>query len=932
MEKIWIRKQAIFLFMAIYFWPFSFALSRPLSNQVLPHLNPGRYLGSNFDSMMGGEPLKFKIPNGMTVILLENHQAPVLAMQVWVNVGSADETEKIAGMAHVHEHMLFKGTKKRGVGEIAKEVENAGGDINAWTSFDQTVYHIVLASRYMETGIEILSDAIRNSQFEAEELNREREVVLEEIRRDFDIPSYLASRESFALAFPTHPYGRPVIGYEKTVSSFTRDQILSFYKKWYVPNNMTFVMVGDFDSKKASAKIRKAFAGFRKGKLPRRSRPQSTAQKNLKAKVLKKNIKEGYFDIAFRIPDIRHKDIPALDLISMILGHGDSSRLTQEIKEKRGLVNNISAFAYTPKDPGVFMIRGTLNQKNIVKALQETVKQVALLNYQPVSAEELRRAKINILSDVVFEKETVEGQARKLGFYQSVLNDLSFEKKYYDDIEGVSARDLQKVANRYLKLSNMSIVTLLPEKNSPMVSSSSLKKIAQEGFRDASKSSKMDQAKSNQVQIYKLKNGIKVIMKENHGVPLISVKAASLGGLRYETPSTNGISSLTARVWTKGTPTLSALDIAKTIESMAGNLEAVSGRNSLGLSMEVLSQFADEGMRLFSEVLRFPVFDPKELETEKRNTLEAIRNLEDRLPSFAFKNFLKILYDQHPYGMHVLGTKETVSGFNREDLKNYYERVIKPDNLVIAIVGDVHPQHMLELLEQELGNWKTTPFNPIQLPAVSPIANKQEEIIFRDKEQAHILFGFLGTTLNSNDRYAMDVLDTVLSGQGGRLFLQLRDRQSLAYALSAYSQEGIEPGCFGVYIGTDPKKVDEALEGIRRELKKVTTEKIPQKELQRALRYIVGSFERNLQRNSAQAADMAYNELYGLGWDESKKYIKRVQKITSAEVLRVAKKYIQLDRPTIVMIRPQEINKNASPKNRQKSRKLKVEEQAQSAY
>lgn len=858
---------------------------------------------ANAELFSGGDAVNFELPNGMKVILLENHKAPVVAFQAWVNVGSSDEGPGTYGMAHVHEHMLFKGTQKRGVGEIARDVEGAGGDINAWTSFDQTVYHLVLASRFFDTGLDILADALRSSTFDPDELKRELQVVLEEIRRGNDMPSRRISEDLFELAYAKHPYGRPIIGYDKVVEKFTREQILDFYHRWYAPNNMTFVVVGDFDAKKAKAKIRKAFAGFKKEKLPKRHNITEPEQKSMRAKLLRQNVQETHFTFAFHIPDIKSEDMPALDLLSMVLSHGESSRLNQRIKEEQGLVNGISAYSYSPRDAGLFIVQAALNDQKIEKALTNSVQEVVRTRYEPVSHEELRRAKINIISEAVYEKETVEGQARKLGFYQTVLGDLSWEKQYYDRIEAVTPADIQRVADKYFRPDNVTVVGLLPDHVQKDVKADRLKSWVMAGFKRAAEGGKQKH-RAGEVETLTLKNGVRLVLKENHDLPVLSVKAVSLGGILYETKETNGLSNMVARVWTKGTPDKSAFVIAKSIESMAGSLDAISGRNSLGLSMEVLSQFTDEGMHLLVDVLRHPTFDDKELEIERRNVLEYLRSLEDNLSAFVFKNFMKELCGDHPYSMHVAGTKENVERFKRADLQSFYERIVKPDNLVISIVGDFNSKHMKDVLERELGDWHPVPFQRITAQPLQAVTNARSSEVFRKKEQAHLVYGFIGPALTSEDRYALEVLNTVLSGQGGRLFLELRDKQSLAYSVSSFYQEALGSGFFGVYIGTDPRKLDQAMTGIRKELERVTTTKITKAELDRAIKYIVGSFEIDLQRNSALAASFGYNELYGLGWDEYQKYTKRVLKVNTDDVLRVAKKYIDLQHPTVSVIRP----------------------------
>src|SRR5688572_13755566 len=242
--------------------------------------------------------MRARLDNGLTVLLHESRAAPVVAFQAWIGVGSADETADEAGIAHVFEHMLFKGTERRGVGRIAQEIEAAGGDINAWTSFDQTVYHLVLASRYFDTGLDILADAVQRSSFDPQELERELNVVLQEIKQGEDSPSRVTTQLLFSTAFTEHPYRRPVIGSAESVKQLTRERLIDFFHRWYVPNNITLVVVGNFDSAAARAKVEAAWGGAARRELSRLQRLEPP-QTETRAVVGWRDVRETHVSLAF---------------------------------------------------------------------------------------------------------------------------------------------------------------------------------------------------------------------------------------------------------------------------------------------------------------------------------------------------------------------------------------------------------------------------------------------------------------------------------------------------------------------------------------------------------------------------------------------------------------------------------------------------------
>ncbi len=853
------------------------------------------------------EPIVYRLSNGMTVILQENRAAPVVAFNVWVKVGSTDETDSEAGIAHVIEHMLFKGTTSRPVGQIAREIEGAGGEINAFTTFDHTVYHIVMASRYASTALDVLADAFRNSTFDPDEYAKERLVVLEEILRAEDSPERIVGNTLFATAFQKHPYGRPVIGYSKIVATYPRDAIYAFYRKWYKPNNMTLVVVGDIDAEAFRTEVERAFARFDAAPLPSRGKPAEPSQQAFRAAVVTRPVNRAHLQFGWHIPGVRHEDVFALDVAAQLLGQGESSRLHQDVKVERELVQSIYAYAFTPEDPGLFSIGMTLDADKTREAARAALEQAYRLRHDTVTPFELRKAKINIESEFVYNRETVEGQARNLGYFQTVLGDIGFQKTYLDRIAQVTAEDVRRVARTYLTPDNLSAALLLPEAQKGAATEADLARINQEAFRAAEGEAAGGAARPHGDDVTRvvLDNGLTVLVKEAHAVPIVTMRVAFLGGVRFETERTAGLNSFLAGMLTKGTTSRTALDIAREIESIAGGIDGDSGRNTFGATATVLSKFLNEGLDLFADVLLHPSFPEIEIEKRRRDVLAAIRAQEDNPSSYAFRIFNRALFPTHPYGLNTLGTEASVKALTRQDLVDYYRTYAVPNNAVLAVVGDVSTPEIIERIKAEFGGWAR---RPVTLPDPQPenphaAVTRVEEL--KPKAQAQIILGMLGTTFDDPDRYALQVLNALLSGQGGRLFYELRDRQSLAYALSSFSIEGLEPGAFGVYMGTAPEKVPQAIAGIERELKRIRSEKVSPEELTRAKRYLIGSFEIDLQRNSSVAMNLVLNDLYGLGYDEYRRYPEKINAVTAEDVLRVAREFIRLDRYTLAIVRPE---------------------------
>lgn len=854
---------------------------------------------------------KTKLENGMVAVIEENHSVPVVAIQVWVKVGSGDEADQEAGLSHFFEHMLFKGTQQRGLGEIAKEVETSGGYINAFTSFEETVFHVVIASRFFDTGLDVLADAVQHSAFEPEELEKEKEVILEEIKRGLDAPQRKLNQELFTIAYPGQPFGRPIIGYEETVKGFTRADLIKFYRKWYVPNNMAIVVVGDVEAKKAASKIRGAFRNFRPGKLHRAEVLTEASHKKLRASVMKEEVKESYLDLAFNVPGLMHADSYAAEVLSVILGQGDSSRLVQRIKEERGLVHGIGSVCFVPKGPGLLTFSATLDDGCAIDAVKAILGEVYRFREGCADGAELNKAKINIEGDFIFEKETVQGFARTAGFFEAIAGDAFFEKEYLRRIAEVSAEDIRRFAQQHLMTPKLSIALMLPKSSKLNIDRASLVGACAELEAGLAKRRLARPAKKPNGLLLRreMENGIRLIVKENHLAPIVAIKVAMLGGLKCEDKSNNGINNFVAQMLTKGTASRSALDIATRIESMAGAIDGFSGRNSLGLSAEIMSRYFEQGLEITSDVILNPAFDPGEMEKKRVEIFAAIKEQSDDPFHSAFSLALRALYRVNPYGMEVLGTERAVKRFKAADLKSYYQKYCAPKNMVMVVVGDLRAEEVVAHVEKYFGSFEKVACRFPAPPQEPPIKEARIVKAYKDKQQAHVVLAFHGVSLRNPDRYPIQVMNSILSGQAGRLFIELRDKGGLAYSVSSFSWEGIDPGYIAVYAGISPEKIGLAVDCLKKELKKIRDEKADSAELARAKKFIIGNFEINLQRNIAQASNLAFNELYGLGYDHYKDYPREIQKVTAADVLEAANKYLALDRCVLAVLRPKAVPK-----------------------
>ena len=729
-------------------------------------------------------------------------------------------------------------------------------------------------------------------------------MVLEEIKMRMDQPSGKLHRALFATSYKVHPYGRPVIGFKKTVEKFNQKKIVEYYRKWYTPDNMVLIVAGDIQSPKALRAIKNAFKNFASHLKAGSKRLVEPPQKEFRNIILREDVQKAYLNMAFHIPAVTHGDSYALDVLASVLGEGDSSRLFQKVKSEEKLVYSINAYSFTPKDPGIFMIGSVLEGNNVKPALASILREIYRLQQEPPSSQEIRRAKINLESEFIYGKETVQGEARKLGYFETVLGNVAYEQVYLDRINRVTPQDISRVARKYFYPRNLTVGLLLPEKTCPYIVGKSLRKAV---FQVEKPPFTALDALNPVTKKYILPNGSTLIVREVHRLPLVAIEVVFLGGVRFEERENNGINNFVAEMLTKGTAKRSALQIAEEIESMAGEISGFSGRNSFGISCTVLSQFFEQGLDLLADVLLNPSFPQDELEKKRADILAAIEQQQDQPFAFALNTFDDVFFQNHPYSMNLLGSKENVGKFTSEDLRDYYFSLACPRNMVITIVGDVEPKptkKKVETLFQGLSD--RAPHYPIVPRELPPTSIREKKISRGKKGQAQVMLGFPGVDVKNPDKYPLKVLNAVLAGQGGRLFSELRDKESLAYLVTSFEWEGLDPGYIAFYLGCTPSKVERAIQGIKRQIQKITEEKVSRKELKRAQNYLLGNFSIEHQTNKSWAKDLAFNERYGLGYGYSRFFLDKILQVSREDVQRIARQYLDLDKYTLVVVLPEE--------------------------
>ena len=829
----------------------------------------------------------FTLENGLTLIVEEDHSAPVASVQAWCATGSIDEGKWMgAGLSHILEHMLFKGTQNRKAGDIARQIQDRGGYINAYTSFDRTVYWIDTPSDGVSEAVAILADAMMNSTLPEDEYVKEQEVIRREFAMGFDDPGRQSSQLMLRTVFSESPFRHPIIGYLDVYNKLKRDDVMEYYKARYAPNNLTFVVAGDVNAQQIHEQVQEAFKNYPRQPLEPlyvASEPQQIGQREAHEEFPTELTR---LSLAWRVPGLTNPDTPALELLGDVLGSGRSSILNQELREKRQIVHSIDSGVFSLQTDGVFIIQALCDPAQRSAVEKETLAAVERIKETGGTQAELDKARRSMLASQLSGLSTARGKASDLGSNWLLTRNINFSKDYLDSIGRVTTADLKRVAREYLRTDRLNVTSLNPPGTL------------------AGKNGAEQEVVRSDVKKFVLPNGLRLLVREDPRLPLVSMYAAFRGGLLAEKPEINGITRLLSRALLKGTKNRTSAQISDQIESAGGRIGSDNGNNSFSVGVEVMKPDLGLGLDVLADILQNPVFPESEVELEKAAQIAAIKAEDEQITAVARNVLREKLFSNHPYSLRPSGRVASVEKLSPADLKAFKDEYIVAQNGVLAVFGDVKAEDVLKLVEKNFG---TMPAGQMALSdpptPVAPSApiNVVEE---RNKQQAVVMIGYPGSDVLSPDRTLLDLLNEASNDLGSRFFNRIREQMGLAYFVGAGNFAGLAPGSFVFYLGTDPKKVDAVTAELQDEISGLSRDGLTDEELARAKKKLLGSEAIRNQSNSTFAANVAVDELVGLGVDNYLKRKEQVESATIGDIRNAAAKYFATPSRVEVIVRP----------------------------
>jgi zinc protease len=852
-------------------------------------------------------------PNGFTLIVREDRAAPVVAIVTRVKAGYFDEPDTEIGIAHVLEHMYFKGTPSRGPGEIATATKEVGGWLNAHTIYDATTYITVLPSASWDRGLDIQFDAFANSLIDADELRRELEVIIQEAARKEDTPGAVTSETLYEVLHDTHRMRRWRIGRETQLRTFTHEMVNGFYRNWYTPSNSILAIVGAVDASAVQAAVAARYGAMPAHDPMPNHGPEEARWHGARYRALTGDVQQAHATFGWRTVGALHPDAPALDIASAILSTGRASRLYRAVRE-RGLAMSASAYHYTPTQLGVFAVGIVGADATISDAMSAAWQVVRDLAANGPSDAELQRIKHVLRTRRLRNEETMEGQASEIVAWEA-LGGADVGEAWWNAINAVTAPDVQRVLRTWCRDDTVGAVSYRPQGAEPLAADGVSLVIALNGAIVAPLplelrapapvlppwSHVVAESRVGDVHVFRTTAGVPVLVRRKPGAKLVHMGCWVQGGAVDEPMAQAGLTALMARTSLKGTTTRTAAQIAEDGERIGGSVSTSSSKELTGWSISVPSDDAGAAAELLADVVQHPVFSDDAVQKEREQVLTELRARKDDMLRYPMAVARQALFGGHTYGIDALGTADGVGSLNSDTVRAWHASAVLNGDAVLAIVGDAEPE---ELAAQVAGAFVALRPSPRKPVTVHSMPTAPIEIVEpRAKQQSAVAMLFRGPERRSRARYAAALMTGVASGLGGRFFESLRSRQSLAYSVFVSASTLREAGMISAYIACAPDREMEARAGLLAEFALMREGLVEPAELERARTYAIGMHALRQESAGAQLSDMVDAWCFGDGLAELEDEVAQLKSVTAEQVREVVRAWCDPRRRVEAIVR-----------------------------
>lgn len=847
------------------------------------------------------------LDNGLQVLVLEEHSAPLVCSYIWYRVGLRNEPEGEAGITHFLEHMAFKGTPTMSGREMDRLVTRKGGYLNGFTSMDYTAYVETLPRDSLDLALRIESDRMANCLLAADDLETEKGVVLSEFESAENDPSFLLTRKVMAAQFPDQPYGRQVLGEKADLRALTRDKVLDYYRRHYAPNNAVLVVVGDVQASEVFAKAEQYFGDIPRGEpptpLPNPGRGP-TGEQRVQLEVPGRT---SYLQVVYEVPPIDHPDHVVLEVIQNILSGGRTSRLYRALVDS-GLASQAGCWDYENPQPTAFVFQAALRpgveHEQVERALDAVIEE---LGSEPVGQRELAKAKNQTKAHFVYSGDGVSKLAQQIGYYHLIAS-YHYLEEFPGRVDAVTAEDVMRVARQYFRPENRTVGRLKATGGEGRTGSALSGPPGPRHYRpEAAHRLPADAqpmivppppgiAADPPVHEIRLSNGMRVILRENHAAPFVSVYGNVMAGPVFEPEEKAGLAAFCAEMLSRGTEKRSWRDIQEKLDFVAARLGFGTGTQVATISGQCMTDDLPRLLEAAAEQLTLPSFPPEEIEKVRSEIISAQERRDEDTYQVAEKELFARLFPKgHPLHHPPLGNRETVSSITRDDLVAFHQRYYRPENTILAIVGDLRPEAVEELVERAFGSWQRggEPARP-DLPQVPvPKEPRVVRVPVANKAQVDIALGFPGIARSDPAYYQADLMN-YLMGRGfmSRLNMRIREDMGLAYFVFSNYYAFYGPGPWVLHMAVAPEHVEEAIGAAVEEMVRIQREAPSEEELALWKDYVQGTVARQMETFSGIARSLVLSAFYDLGLYFPYQYPKILREITPDQVSEAAQKFL----------------------------------------
>jgi zinc protease len=787
--------------------------------------------------------------------------------------------------------MVFKGTERRpGKERIAEEVRSLGGSLNAGTYYEDTNYYITVPAGRIGDAIAIQADMLQNPRIDSGELAKELEVIIQESKQKRDNPSAMLLETLYATAYDRHRIRRWRIGEDEVLRSLMRDDLTEFMRGSYGPENIVICVAGDVEPESILDEIGRNWNAIPQSGLGLDDSPAEDRPRDFRYHRMTGDIQQKLLVFGFHAPDILSADAPALVVLDALLSDGRSSRLYRNVKEERGLASSVWANYEGFRKLGVITIGAEVPDSDPLAAETALLEEAAKIVRDPISSEELERVKTRVESRRLFAQEEVLGVARTLAWYEA-LGDYRRFDDFLDRIRQVEAPDIVRVSAEYLNFDDATLVEYLPAStDAPSRTTDAIASeliAAKPVVRGHSVHRSLDKSVP---ELIHLPTGASLVYKHRGDLPIVALHVLFTGGRSGETSNNSGVTNLMLRSSLKGTAKLTAPEIAARIEGLGSGIGLSLSPDYFGFSIKILADRFSEGLEVLRDVIANPKFEGSELEKEKISILAEIRRIRDSMTARASELFYQACFGNAPYGLPASGNPESLAGMDSPMLQGWHDGSISGSGAVFGVVGSIDRNELLDLLSSLL------PHRAKELPVrTSTFVTPRIEEDSSDRQQTASMLGFAGAAIGNVDRHALDLLSEITSGMAGRFFKAVRGDNALAYSVTSFHRSRKDAGIFGVYTSTSPDNEESAREIILEECRRLARMPVGGEELRDAKEAIRGEYAINTQTFSAQAGELAVNQLYGLPLDEPDLYLTHIDRLDAENLLEAARRYLTTD-------------------------------------